>query len=433
MRIGIKNIGSIDCANLKINSIAIIAGENNTGKSTIGKSVYALFQGTKNVEEGNLNEQYLSLLRELRRLKSFFEFKSGDFDENFFISFFNDVEESLEERDLAKVMELFKLLKEDNQVNYENEEMKKSAFYEIDRFLRVLNIDVTSLNYKTSYLERVFKDEFSNSINSLYNKQLPSEITATWEKSSHNKIVFNDNILNKDETHIEHFKNLGAIYIDNPFVLDDVSPSRFYRFNSFQFTRNSLDHSTQLRNLLPTLLKEVTLFDEFVNMGRFDDILSEVIKGTIKFDGKGIQFEENKTGSAYPVNNLATGIKSFSLIKSLIESGELSRNDILILDEPEVHLHPSWQLKYAELIVLLSLELNIKILVTSHSPYFVEAIELYSKKHKINKLVNYYQTVRNPNGNTLKDVTNDLPLLHADFANPFIHLEKLRDEYDDLD
>ena len=43
MRIKISNIGKIKEADVTINGITVIAGENNTGKSTVGKALYAIF------------------------------------------------------------------------------------------------------------------------------------------------------------------------------------------------------------------------------------------------------------------------------------------------------------------------------------------------------------------------------------------------------
>ena len=43
MKIKIENIGFVKIADVEINGITVIAGENNTGKSTIGKSLYSIF------------------------------------------------------------------------------------------------------------------------------------------------------------------------------------------------------------------------------------------------------------------------------------------------------------------------------------------------------------------------------------------------------
>ena len=67
--------------------------------------------------------------------------------------------------------------------------------------------------------------------------------------------------------------------------------------------------------------------------------------------------------------NYSSGMKTFYLIKSLLEKGVIRENGTLILDEPEVHLHPEWQLKFAEIIVLLQKEFGLHILINTHSPY----------------------------------------------------------------
>lgn len=44
MELSIKNIGKIANADIKLNGITVVAGENNTGKSTIGKVLYSYFR-----------------------------------------------------------------------------------------------------------------------------------------------------------------------------------------------------------------------------------------------------------------------------------------------------------------------------------------------------------------------------------------------------
>ena len=44
MRFSIENIGAIDSATVDIDGITIIAGENNVGKSTIGKAMFAFLR-----------------------------------------------------------------------------------------------------------------------------------------------------------------------------------------------------------------------------------------------------------------------------------------------------------------------------------------------------------------------------------------------------
>ena len=93
-----------------------------------------------------------------------------------------------------------------------------------------------------------------------------------------------------------------------------------------------------------------------------------------------------------PLNlkNVSAGLKTFLLIKTLVDRSILEDDGTLILDEPEIHIHPEWQLKFAEIIVLLQKEYNMHILLTTHSPYFMEAIEVFSLKHNVSHRCNYY-------------------------------------------
>ncbi|MEA3314302.1 MAG: AAA family ATPase [Campylobacterota bacterium] len=51
MRLKLNNIGIIKEANITLDGLTVIAGENNSGKSTIGKIIYSLIKtiikGTK--------------------------------------------------------------------------------------------------------------------------------------------------------------------------------------------------------------------------------------------------------------------------------------------------------------------------------------------------------------------------------------------------
>ena len=42
----------------------------------------------------------------------------------------------------------------------------------------------------------------------------------------------------------------------------------------------------------------------------------------------------------------------------------MKNKDVVILDEPEIHLHPQWQIAYAELIVLLQKQFDLSVVVT---------------------------------------------------------------------
>lgn len=43
MKLSVKNIGKLESAEIDISGITVVAGENNTGKSTIGKALFSVF------------------------------------------------------------------------------------------------------------------------------------------------------------------------------------------------------------------------------------------------------------------------------------------------------------------------------------------------------------------------------------------------------
>ena len=51
MKLSIENFAKIKRADIELNGITIIAGENDSGKSTVGKALAAMFSGFYNVNE----------------------------------------------------------------------------------------------------------------------------------------------------------------------------------------------------------------------------------------------------------------------------------------------------------------------------------------------------------------------------------------------
>lgn len=62
MELSIRDFAKIQQADIVIDGITVIAGENNTGKSTVGKILFSLFNALSDVEEKIFNER----MRELR-------------------------------------------------------------------------------------------------------------------------------------------------------------------------------------------------------------------------------------------------------------------------------------------------------------------------------------------------------------------------------
>ena len=55
-------------------------------------------------------------------------------------------------------------------------------------------------------------------------------------------------------------------------------------------------------------------------------------------------FLESASNQEIELENLSTGIKALAIILKLIENHDISDNSMIVLDEPEIHLHPKWQI-----------------------------------------------------------------------------------------
>ena len=183
-----------------------------------------------------------------------------------------------------------------------------------------------------------------------------------------------------------------------------------------------MDHNTHLmeqlgdeRNNTYTLRAKITdrlnlVFNEINHILKTDSVNSS---------------EDEEDEKKLNIINYSSGMKTFYLIKSLLENGVIRENGTLILDEPEVHLHPEWQLKFAEIIVLLQKEFGLHILINSHSPYLVEAIDIFSKKNDTNDSVKYYLAK-----DYIEDVTDTIDKIYEQMYVPLNRLEELAEDFD---
>lgn len=144
-----------------------------------------------------------------------------------------------------------------------------------------------------------------------------------------------------------------------------------------------------------------------------------------------IRYRMQNSDKMLSVKNLSTGLKTFVILKNLLTNEVITDNGTIILDEPEIHLHPEWQLLFAELIVLLYKEFHMHILLNTHSPYFLRAIEVYAAKYGVSDMCRYYLAQVNKKGSAyIDDVTTEIDKIYAKLSKP---LQQLEDERWNID
>lgn len=85
---------------------------------------------------------------------------------------------------------------------------------------------------------------------------------------------------------------------------------------------------------------------------------------------------DSQNGSVRPLETAATGILQVIQIFAYLI---LFKPRLMLIDEPDAHLHPDKQERLIEALELASKELNTQIVLTTHSPNIVRAASLVSK------------------------------------------------------
>ena len=189
-----------------------------------------------------------------------------------------------------------------------------------------------------------------------------------------------------------------------------------------------------LRQYDERLTDDSDLLEKSMLQERLKDVLKkigDVLPGRILKLRRGYGLYRPEWKEPLSLKNLSMGLKAFVVLKMLLESNQLKDKDVLILDEPEIHLHPTWQLVYAEIIVLLQKEFDLSVVITTHSNFFLNAIETYSRKHATFDKLNLYLAEVEEDGAIIKNVTNASEQIYKKMAEAVATLRSERIELAD--
>ena len=67
MKISLNNISKVKKADIEIKGITVIAGENNTGKSTVGKALWSIFNSFYNIKKELKIEREETILKKIMK------------------------------------------------------------------------------------------------------------------------------------------------------------------------------------------------------------------------------------------------------------------------------------------------------------------------------------------------------------------------------
>lgn len=421
MEIKLRNIGKIENAVVEIDGITVIAGENNTGKSTVSKALYAMFNSFYQVQNQIKANRSLSISNSLYKALYHINIENIQFQQiDELIELFLKGNHAYKSKN--DILEALILLLNNNGIV-----MSKNLYQELEeaseKILEILTVSDKEIveSLMTNRLQGEFKGQICNVF---------TEKTGTIEVNIRNQnvvaTVHNNNV--EEVSGIDGFSLLTeAVYIDDPFVLDNFNG----RITNFKFHRYD-DHRDDIQRKLHSN-RNGNVIDEIIAKKNFDEIyqlISSVCDGEMMINQRGEAVYHRSDNDKYlDVRNLSSGLKTFVILKTLFENGVIENKGTIILDEPEIHLHPEWQLLFAELIVLLQKQFNIHILLNTHSPYFLRAVQVYAGKYAISDRCRYYLSEVNGDSAQINDVSNNIDKIYKKLYRPLQDLENV--EWDD--
>ena len=378
MKLILDNIGMLQHAEITLHKLCVIAGENDNGKSTVGKIVFCLVKAINRYRE------------DLQESKEFW------------------VEEKKEEiyfrlRDALRptgpeVLDVLRGLRMSSRQRLTAEEQLAAIDESIQRVLAfadfspeekqevlALRDDIQATldqpeNIKQSIekaLNKVFVSEFDASLLLQGATQGRIQLMEN-DLTLMDIVVTNGDVRLADE--VEPMALKDATFIDSPLILNNhdvlARSQTLLDMDQRRSSRLGQPYTTlHTKDLFDKLRTPVLPFDLFgKDKADLAHEIQNIIDGEIAYDRNDRDFVFRRRGASVSIKNTASGIKVFGLLQILVTNEFVAKNTVLIFDEPENHLHPKWQLKLAQLLLKL-VENGVYVLVSSHSPYLIEALK----------------------------------------------------------
>jgi predicted ATP-dependent endonuclease of OLD family len=350
-----QNFAKLKDTKIEFNDITVLAGKPGTGKSYVMKYFYAVSEMFYQKQHNQLitfhteEESILSGLQYYSQLGYYFEIAPlYDWLEN------------------KKYNEMYEYIGE---APYFYEDNNNVLLNILESILKKENIPI---NKKIEfYLNNLIKSIFTN------HNQIANVYQVEYQDIAFN---YQDDEfqVTLDEKKIFPKAN-EPIFVETPLILE------FKKFMPKEKGKTPY-HIESLLNILDTNYSFTDMEEEeFIKSFRKKSKI--IIDGDIESSGDSFIFNR-KDDKNYDILNASSGIKSIGLLQYLVTNKALKKGSVLFWEEPEVHLHPSWQLKMVDLFVEL-MNAGVKIVFSTHSPYMADYLNAISKRNSYRERISF--------------------------------------------
>lgn len=402
MNIEIRNFGKIKEANIVCSGLTLLTGNNDSGKSTVGKLLFSVIETlsvyksySEKKSDALISKQLGNFLYSTKMLDYISSHvKKSDKDQ------FSKISALFQE-----ILENFDKYKDKIHTFLNNEKEYREIINHVDDYNKIRKLFDNSISKFYITLQDVLLSEFK--------KQFNKENSLIKINNGKNLITIdfnNEGTLSDKEFDLDYLTNKffnKVFFIETPWILE--------HYKIFKETTTYMDYATEIPTIgkkreenynftslhtkemainIENCLKKNELVDNEIEMQKIINNISETVKGSFVYSKESELLKFVRNDKSFDVSNIASGIKSFGLMDTILKAGVLDNRSLLILDEPEAHLHPVWQVKYAEIVVQLVLH-GINVVVASHSEIFVDALRQSCVKYDIwnTEKVNAYYAI----------------------------------------
>ncbi len=421
LELSVRDFRAIKEATIKLDGITVVTGENSTGKSTLSTLFYYVCLISENYNyfiEERFKRQIHDVIRVLIDISEYFfvipdifEYAVGfsdAFEDDFFKRLLNmqrkKVVSGMKEEMLSTIKEMQKEYeKEERDENDNKNYAKNSIAVHLKTIVSNFKYDLNAVDTMKQIFEllenivaKIYqefqkgvddrsKDIFENKLLNIYKQRLENFSVKKSRK----------NIISTEDKRLEKFNIIShAIYVDSPMAVKNPE----YKFIGKEWrdicTKVTKFSHWEVLDFYLTKKNEEQI-EEMRETSTYDDIQdiftsSEILNGDVVLEDDDTLIFQRNDGKNFDIEDCATGIKSIAILQTLYKNGWLTSKTLLVLDEPETHLHPQWVVEYARLIVLLHKEVGVRFFISSHHPDMVGAIKDISNKEGVNDMCRFY-------------------------------------------
>ena len=363
IKIRLSDFRAIKSADVTVSGITVMAGPNGSGKSTVSQLLNGLINGINNFERDMMADLFSSFRRELTRIRRAIP------DSESMRSLLSSVKDHQEDADVMEQIKrgvdgLYKVLIEFAGRISNEDDLRRRIDYIIG----------TESLFSNGIEERI--SEYCDSLYKNYESMgwgIRQKIRERNASDLYLSVVANYCAIGGIPTNV-------MLLEDNHPVVDGASFSDLLSVRKSVYINTSTSvvapgfdmASYRLKNMVTSDLPAGS--DDAANLILKE--LSLIIGGEIYLDneiGAYLRFK-NKSGVNIYLEDAASGIQSLAVLYRLLYAGLLDNETMLILDEPESHLHPQWIVELAKILIKINKNLGTKLLIASHCPDLVSAL-----------------------------------------------------------